>query len=129
MKYAGGECRIHPGRLENLSEMFRHTGAARGDQRHAAHLAYRAQLGDVKALAHAVARHAIEHDLARSAPLRFDHPVDGAARGIAAALDVAGELLYSIAVIDRLAVDADHHALGAETLAQLVDQVRTLQCG
>src|SRR5216684_334318 len=116
MKHAGGECRVHPGRLEYLGKMFHCTGAARGDQRHPAHLAYGAQLGDVEALTHAVARHAIEHDLARAAPLCFDDPVDGAARGIAAALDVAGELLHSIAVLEGLAIDSDHHALRAEAL-------------
>src|SRR5882757_454732 len=125
MKYAGGERRIHSGRLEYLGKMFRRAGAARGDQRHAARRAYGAQLRDVEAPAYAVARHAIEHDLARSAPLHFDDPVNRAARGIAAALDVAGELLHSITLVHGLAVDADHHALSPKALAQLVDQFRT----
>ncbi len=129
MEHAGRERRIHVGRLENLGKMLLRAGAAGGDQRHAAHGAHRAQLRDVEAAAHAVARHAIEHDLARAAPLRLDHPIDGVARRVARAPGVAGELLHAIACAKGLAVHPHHHALRAEPLAQLIDQVGTLERG
>src|SRR6202789_900962 len=102
-------------------------GSARGHQRHLAHLAHGAKLYEVIASAHAVARHAIEHDLPRAAPLRLDDPVQGAARGVARALEVARKLLYSIALIASLAVHSHHHALCPEALDQFVDQFRTLE--
>src|ERR1700680_404228 len=112
MKHACGESRVYLGRLEYFGKMLHRSGAARGDQRHAAHLAYCTQLGDVETLAHAVARHAIEHDLARTASLRFDYPVDGAARRIASAQGVAGELLHAITLFEGLAIHAHYDALG-----------------
>src|SRR6202040_156397 len=122
VEHAGRERRIDVSRLEYFGEVFRRAGSARGDQRHAAHLANGTQLGDIVALAHAVARHAIEHDLARAAPLRLDHPIDGAARGVARAPRIAGELLDPIPILESLAVHTHHHALRAESLTQRVDQ-------
>src|ERR1700685_2458971 len=107
--------------------MLRHAGSAGSHQRHPAHLAHGTQLSDIIASAHSVARHAVEHDFARAAPLCLDDPVQGAAIGVARALDVSGELLDSIALIEALAVDTHHHALSAEAPAQFVYQFRTLE--
>ena len=73
--------------------MLRRAGAARGNQRHAADLAHRAQLRDVVAAAHAVAGHAVEHDLAGAALLHFAHPGERVAARIARAVRIAGELV------------------------------------
>ena len=75
------------------------------------------ELLDVVAAAHAVAAHAVEHDLAGAALLHFAHPVERVAAGVARAVRIAGELVHAIAVVDRLAVDADDHALRAEARA------------
>src|SRR6185437_14978092 len=127
VEHAGGERGVHLSRAEYVGKMFDRARAAGGHQRNAAFGAYGPQLHDVEAAAHAVARHAIEHDLARAAPLRFDDPVEGIAGRIARACGVAGELLHAIALIDALAVDAHHHALRAEALAQRVDQFGVLE--
>ena len=87
VKHAGGERRVDPRLAEHLREMLvcgpAPPEATSGTRQTRAH---GAQLLDVVALAHAVARHAIEHDLAGAAPLRLEHPIQGAARGVAAAL-------------------------------------------
>src|SRR5579859_1886213 len=123
MEHAGSEGGIDIGGLEHLREMLRRSGTAGGNQRHPAHGAHGAQLRDIVASAHTVARHAIEHDFARAATLCLADPVESIAEGVARTSGVPGELLHAKSVLHRLAIDADDDALGAEALAQRVDQL------
>src|ERR1700679_3752479 len=107
--------------------MLRRARSAGSHQRHPAHLAHGTQLSDIVAPAHSVARHAVEYDFARAAPLCLDDPVQGASIGVACALDISGELLDSIVPFEALAVHAHHPALSAEATAQFVYQFRTLE--
>ena len=98
-------------------------GAAGGHQGHLANAAHRAELGDIIAPPYAVAGHTVEYNLARPALLHLGDPLERIARRVAGAMDVTGELLHSKALCDRLAVDAHHHALRAEALAERVYEV------
>src|SRR5579862_2424825 len=123
MKYARGERRIHPRRAEHLREVLDGARTPRGHQGHPADAARRLELRDVIALADSVARHAIENDLARAAPLSFGDPIQGTARGVASAPEVARQALHPVAVGCGLTVHADHHALRAEALGERVDEI------
>ncbi len=104
--------------------MLRRASAARRDQRHSTLRTHGAELRDVVSLAHAIAGHAVEHDLARAAFLHLAHPIQRLAGRVACPLRIAGELIHVIVAIDRLAVDADDHALRAEAGAEPADQLR-----
>src|SRR5690606_23012871 len=78
VEHAGRQRAVHVGTLEGLGEVLRRTGAAGGHQRHPAQRTRLAQLDDVVAAAHAVAVHAVEHDLAGTQALGLDDPVQRA---------------------------------------------------
>ena len=101
MEHAGGQRRIDARRLEHLGEMFRCAGAAGGDQRHAAHRAHGAQLRDV--VARRTPSLAMQLSTISPAPRRCTSRTQssGAARGIARAGRIAGELLHAIALRRR----------------------------
>src|SRR5690606_19624908 len=75
VEHAGRQGTVHVGALEGLGEVLRGTGATGGYQRHPAQCTCLAQLLDVVATAHAVAVHAVEHDLAGAQALCLDDPV------------------------------------------------------
>ena len=97
---------------------------ARGDDGHVDRGDERAQLVEVIAAAHAVAVHAVEHDLARAERDGLDRPGDGLAPGVLGRFGAAGELLDApVAARAAQAVDAQHDALAAEGGGELGDQV------
>ncbi|MNM45330.1 hypothetical protein D3C81_562510 [compost metagenome] len=128
VEHAGGERAVHVSLFEHVGEMLRCTRAAGGDQRNRAQRPGLSQLGDVVALADAVAVHAVQHDFARATLLHFTHPVQGEARFGAGFARVAGVGAHPPLTV-RLAdgVDADHHALLAKGGGQFLDQRRPFQ--
>ena len=108
--------------LEGVAEMLDRARTARCNERYMADLSHGAQLPEVVAAAHAVARHAIEHDLPRAALLHLGYPVECVAPRLAAAIRVAGVLEHPVAARAPQAVDADDDALTAEALAQGIDE-------
>src|SRR6185436_8676472 len=102
--------------------MFRGAGAAGRHQGNVADVANSLELRNVVAPPHAVAGHAIEHDLARAAVLHLAHPFQRVAPGVARAVRIAGVLEHAVTLLEVGAVDADHHALRAEARRELFDQ-------
>src|SRR5210317_325963 len=73
--------------------------------------------------------HAVEDDLAGAARLDFYHPVKGRLAAVPGAVRVARVAGHLVTLHVLPAVDADHHALAAETSREPVDQVRVFQRG
>src|SRR5690606_34319035 len=90
VEHAGGQRAIDVGTLEGLGEMLRRAGAAGRHQGHPAQRPRLAQLDDVVAAAHAVAVHAVEHDLSGAQALGLYDPVQRAHADRAGLARVAG---------------------------------------
>src|SRR5262249_53002251 len=103
--------------------------AARGHERHAADLANSRQLLDVVSASHAVAAHAVENDLTRTALLDFLDPLQHVPPRFAGATRIARELISAVgggavALSRQPAVDTNDDALRTEAGAQCVDERR-----
>src|SRR3546814_20319395 len=81
MKDAGGERAARARLAEDVAKMFPPARAARGDNRNRRRGDHRRYMLQVIALPHAVASHAVEHDLAGASVGRPAYPVEGAAPG------------------------------------------------
>src|SRR3546814_17018505 len=81
MKDAGGERAARARLAEDVAKMFPPARAARGDNRNRRRRDHRRYMLQVIALPHAVASHAVEHDLAGASVGRLAYPVEGAAPG------------------------------------------------
>src|SRR3546814_12839504 len=81
MKDAGGERAARARLAEDVAKMFPPARAARGDNRNRRRGDHRRYMLQVIALPHAVASHAVEHDLAGASVGRLAYPVAGAAPG------------------------------------------------
>jgi hypothetical protein len=105
---------------DRLVEVHERAGAAGGDHRHGDRVGDRPRQRDVVAVAGAVAVHAGQQDLPRPQLDALDRPRDGLAPldPLAAAVDVDAP-----AVSLALRVDRQHHALGAEVVGQLGQQL------
>src|SRR5690606_24988986 len=111
----------------DLLEMRHRSGAAGGDQRHAADLADALQLLDVVAAPHAVLVHAVQDDLAGAAVLHLPYPVEGPPLARSGSRRVAGVLVDVVVAVALERIDADHDALRAEALREPIDQIRVLE--
>src|SRR6185312_16385768 len=124
MEHARRERRVDARALEHIPEMLDGARSARCDERYLTDRAHRAQLLEIVAAPYAIARHAVEHDLARAALLSLGRPGECVAAGVPRAARIAGELEYPISTGHRLTVDAYHDALRAEARGELIDQAR-----
>jgi hypothetical protein len=116
---------------QHLNEMRDGAGASGDYEWHLAYLTDGRTLLDVIALACAVARDAVQHDLPSPAQLHFAHPVECQPAAPAHTLGVAGVLIDAEGLIGEgaLAVDPDDDALRAEPTRQLIDKGRCLERG
>ena len=80
------------------------------------------QLLQVLTLAHAVLVHAVENDLARAPALGLLDPLKRQPTGITLAVRIVSVLAHTPLAFNRLAVDADDHALAARHRGNVVDQ-------
>src|SRR4051812_33185438 len=124
MEHARSERGVDASLLEHVTEMFDGAGTARRNERNRAQLACRLQLIDVVTALHAIATHAVEHDLAGATILHFADPLKRIASRVACAVRIPGELIYAPALWCEVAVHANHYALGSEARAERIDERR-----
>jgi hypothetical protein len=121
-----GEHGIGAAELDAVDQVLQRADAARGDHRHVHRIRDHARELEVEAAPHAVAIHARQENLARSARGDFHGPLDGVdARGCTAAVDV------HLPGVDRvlLHVDRGDDALRAEMARRLVEELRVVHAG
>ena len=121
MEDRGGEDGLGAALGDALDQVAQLADPARGDHRDRDRVGHRAGQRQVVAVGGAVAIHAREQHLPRPALGRLARPGDGVApldRG-APAVDVDVVALGAAPGVDR-----DHHALGAEDVGELGDQLR-----
>src|SRR3546814_741307 len=127
MKDAGGERAARARLAEDVAKMFPPARAARGDNRNRRRGDHRRYMLQVIALPHAVASHAVEHDLAGASVGRLAYPVEGAAPGAPHAAGLTRILLDDMIALLGEAVDAKHDALAAKVAGEFLDQLRMFQ--
>src|SRR6185295_2154869 len=106
---AGSERTIDTRLRKDCTEISHRTGPTRGHQWHLANTAHRGELREIIAVAHAVVRHAVQHDLPGTAFLHLVHPGECCARGVAAAMRIARVLVHVVTRVESLAVDTHHY--------------------
>src|ERR1700739_3208018 len=105
-----------------------HSASTTGrNQRYVADLSYRAQLLDVVTAANAVTSHAVEHDLSAAAVLHFPYPSAHFSARLPCTVRISSELVGTITLLGKLAVDPNDHTLRPEPRAQCVDEARIRQ--
>src|SRR5690349_585485 len=110
MEHAGCKRRVDTCLREYITEMFRRAGATGRDEGNATQLTRCAKLFDVVATTHAIAPHAVEHDLAGATLLHFANPLKRVAPGVARTIRIAGELIDAISLRGHVTVHADDDA-------------------
>lgn len=124
MENAGGKCAVNIGALKYVEKMTPSSGTPGRDQWNYAIIAHELQLLDVVTAANAIAVHAIQYDLARTAILSFGYPLDRQPVGGRHFVRVTGELINVVIAISMLAVDTNDDALRSEAPGEIVNKLR-----